>query len=436
MVRNPITSKELAMNPVDKHESFGSHLRRLSRRVVRGLVLPAFALTACDGLLDVELPGDLVESDLNDPAMATTLALSAQGDFECMFRNYVFTGGAWATEFLIANNSRPLLQVTSRSHDWIEAPQNSCDDILALWLPLNTARVQAENAVVRIQQFGDAVPNRDYLIGLSYAYAGYAYQLAGEAFCELAFDNGPLVTREETFRIAEQRFTSALEHARRSTDPDARSIVNMALVGRARARLNLGDAAGVVEDASQVDEGFVRYATASSTTGRRYNTVYVQNNEGRAVSIAPEYRGLTVDGVPDPRVRLEHYGEGTGFDNLTDMWGQTKYMSRGSPMPFSTWREAQLMIAEVEGGQTAVNIINRLRETFDLPPFSSTDEAEIRAQVREERRRELFLQGTRIGDKLRWNEPWATGVNQRGEPYSDRTCIPLVTQEILGNPHI
>lgn len=94
------------------------------------------------------------------------------------------------------------------------------------------------------------------------------------------------------------------------------------------------------------------------------------------------------------------------------------------------------MIAEVEGGQTAVNIINRLRETFDLPPFSSTDEEEIRAQVREERRRELFLQGTRIGDKLRWNEPWATGVNQRGEPYSDRTCIPLVTQEILGNPHI
>ena len=39
------------------------------------------------------------------------------------------------------------------------------------------------------------------------------------------------------------------------------------------------------------------------------------------------------------------------------MWGQLKYPDEGSDILFSTWREAQLMIAEVSGGQTAVGIV-------------------------------------------------------------------------------
>ena len=105
-------------------------------------------------------------------------------------------------------------------------------------------------------------------------------------------------------------------------------------------------------------------------------------------------------------------------------------------MPYASWREALLMIAEVQGGQEAVSIINRLRRTHNLPQFSSSDATAIREQVREERRRELWLQGTRIGDKLRWDEPWASGLTQRGEPYQNQQCVPLPTQERLGNPNL
>ena len=106
------------------------------------------------------------------------------------------------------------------------------------------------------------------------------------------------------------------------------------------------------------------------------------------------------------------------------------------------------MIAEVEGGQTAVDIINNLRATVGdlswvsdnpvLPEFSSTDPDEIRETVREERRRELFLQGgTRIGDMLRWGEPFVTGTNALGQQFAgDMTCIPLHPIERDTNPNV
>ncbi len=53
----------------------------------------------------------------------------------------------------------------------------------------------------------------------------------------------------------------------------------------------------------------------------------------------------------------------------------------------------------------------------------------------EERRRELYLQGTKIGDLLRVDIPgvstddFETGTNQRGNQYGTNTCYPLPDQE-------
>ena len=145
---------------------------------------------------------------------------------------------------------------------------------------------------------------------------------------------------------------------------------------------------------------------------------------------------MTVGGVHDPRVPTVFHGDGTGRDGRTEIWIQLKYGSLNDAIPFASWREAQLMIAEVQGGQGAVGVINRLRSTHKLPFFDSGDAEAIREQVREERRRELWLQGTRIGDKLRWKESWIAGVSPLGEPYSNLTCIPLPTQETNNNTNL
>jgi hypothetical protein len=164
--------------------------------------------------------------------------------------------------------------------------------------------------------------------------------------------------------------------------------------------------------------------------------VYVVNGAGRTYSVSSSYLNLTVGGVADPRVRVRDGGGATGFDRLTPIWYQLKYGSRAAPMPFATGREARLMIAEARGGQDAVAIINSLRATHNLPAFSSTDPAAIRAQVIEERRRELWMQGTRLGDMLRLNLPFPSGSLPRGSVYGTLTCMPMPDQERLGNENL
>ena len=314
----------------------------------------------------------------------------------------------------------------------------------------------AEKVVSADLEFDEAdVPDKTLFLAKSHAYAGYSYQLLGEAFCELTFDGGPSVTREATMRIAIDHFTTALDLANQLSSSEARSLGNMALVGRARAHLNLGEGPQVVVYASQVDAGFFRNAEMSASDSRRYNPIYMGlPPQSRTYAVHPSYANLEVGGVPDPRVPLVDEGLGTGFDAVTHMWGQAKFSDRAAPIQFASWREAQLMIAEVEGGPTAVGIINTLRATVadlpwvdaghpGLPQFASTDEAAISAEVWEERRRELLFQGTKLGDMLRVSIPgvvtddFETGINQRGDPYNDAaTCIPIMDQETLNNSNL
>jgi len=124
-----------------------------------------------------------------------------------------------------------------------------------------------------------------------------------------------------------------------------------------------------------------------------------------------------------------------GNDGVTPLWQQLKYTGETSPMPIATWNEAQLIMAEAEGGQGAVDAINRLHAAAALPPFTSSDPAAITAQVYEERRRELFLTGHRIFDMLRLNIPFDSGSDAKGQPFGSTSCLPLPDVEVLNNPN-
>ena len=412
-----------------------------------GLALAgAFLLTtaACDSLLDVDLPGQVEASELDNPGLAETLVLGSVADFECAFTSTSVATGLFADEWWTSSGLRNYNIWGSRNEEVRNFGATACEFFGShgTWRPLQTARFTALDAIDRIEGWDPAdVPNRDFLIAQAHAYAGYSILLLSETFCEVAFNSGPAESRESGFQRAEQQFTNAIERAQASGHADAANIRQMALVGRARARLNLGDQAGVESDASQVDRDFVHYATYATTSQRRRNKVVQRNNVTSDMSVHPRYRDLEIDGVPDPRVPVEVTG-GLGNDNVTTLALQQKFDSEAADKPMATGREAQLMLAEVRGGQAAVDIINDLRSDYDLPEFSSTDEAEIKRQVVEERRRELWMMGTRMGDMLRYTDDelsgltWETGNNQKGEPYSSLTCIPIQDAERNANPNI
>jgi hypothetical protein len=421
------------------------------------------AVGGCDSLLEVDLPGNVSAEVLNNPSFANILSVSAQSDFECAFSSYLWSMGLWTNDFHPQNITRTNQivhirgeAVKSVSQLGSAGAQPDCRQVNPppLYMPFHTARAQAQQAIDLITGFSDAaVPNKPLLLGRSQAYKGYSLLLLGESFCEITVNSGPVISREQAWDSATVAFTAALGHLGSLTSAEAQSLQNMARIGRARAALNRGDLAAVVSDAQSIPVGFRREVDRSDLSSHTWNRVF-EMTRTNAITPTDYYfvenprGGLRVGGVIDPRVPVEYRGFGIGIDGVTDVWRQLKYRGRGSKIPFATWREAQLMIAEAQGGQVAVDIINLLRTdprglhpelstaAFPLPQFQSNNEAEIRAQVLEERRRELWMQGTRLGDMIRNGEEFRSGLTPKGEEYGPFRCMPLPEREEQANPNI
>jgi hypothetical protein len=405
------------------------------RGQVIAVALALLPLAACKDILSVELPTRVPDAALNDPALASVLVQGAVADFECALANYTAATGLLTDELIDATGWIAVTMWDQRRifPDNTNLGSANCTTLgYGVYTPLQTARFQAADVAKRINGFPDAaVPNKSTLLATVAAIEGYAITLLGEGFCEIAIDGGPGLSRTQSLTMAEQRFTTAIGLA---TTANAQDILNLARVGRARVRLDLGKLAEAAADADLVPSAFVYNATYSSANDRRRNRIFFDSQTNLYLAVDPRFRNLTVGGVPDTRVRVAAATR-NGHDGITPLWLQQKYLSDAAPIAIASWREARLISAEVKGGQAAVNAINELRTAAGLPQFSSTDANEIRAQVLEERRRELFLDGHRLNDMLRLNLPFDTGTTFKGVPYGDTKCLPLPDAERLANPN-
>ena len=389
-------------------------------------------LEACQGVLDVSLPGKVPATALESPGLATTMVSGVQADFECAFSEYVHDTGLWSNELLNSSAFGEVVGWGARlsSYDSGILPCQSAAATLgnyALYVPLQTARVQAENAIKTLDGFTDAqVPTRTLLLSSANVYSGFTYTLLGEAYCQMATGPEPLITPAATLALAEARFTRAIDLAATANN---NTLLNAARVGRARVRLDLRNLAGAAGDAKLVTQTtFVFNATYATQPVRRYNTTVAAGTINAHESIAPEYRGLTIGTANDTRVPVVKDTRANGQDGLTPLWVQRRYTALDSPLPVATWDEAQLIIAEADPA-SAVKAINAIRTKYNLPAYTGTGS---KTDVQEERRRTLFLDGHRLGDMLRYGVPFATGKNQKGVSYGDLTCLPLPSSETSG----
>jgi hypothetical protein len=416
----------------------GSRTARIARRVVALATMATMpALAACDSLLDVDIPGAVTEDDLNDPALAVPLFNSGLGAFECAFGNYVATVGVLTEEYIVSS-----AWLNDNIWGWrgVETRQaaGTCSNNrnasgFGAYTPLQQARFMIESTMQRIAAFDPAaVPNLDQMITTLNAYAGYTYTLLGEGFCEMAIDQGPLMQPTEVLQRAEQFFTEAINRSGASSDPDVRLL---ALLGRARVRLNLGNHAGAAADAAEIPEGWRYDAQYSTIQGSRENRVYNVTVRNSFLSVSPNYRDLTVGGEPDPRVLAEFSGA-FGHDGTTEQWVQRKYTTADAPIPIASWEEAKLIRAEALGGMDAVNEINELRAAQGIAPLEDYDVDNMLPTILEERRRQLFSEGHRLNDMLRHNIPFPQGTNHKGQTYGPTTCMWLPDQERDTNPNL
>ena len=407
-------------------------------------------MAGCDMLdkaLSVDAPALVDAGDMSKPGAAPLLVSGSISDFECALGAYLEAGGMLGNELRDASVTAARFDRDSRTiRDTSPYGTGACtSNPPGIYRPLSTAIWTSANALELLKSWTDAeVENRQSLIAEAAAYSGYSHVLMGEGFCSSVITpEGPEVQPQAIFQAAEARFTEAISAADAAGNTDIR---NLALMGRARTRLNLGNNSGAAADARAVlasNPQYVKNATASSTSSRRYNRIGDAFFGGR-ITVDPSYYDLTVEGVPDTRVRVINT-DTNGHDGFTKIHVVAKYGesrsadNRNRPVPVASWREAHLIIAEAEGGQEAVNRVNILRNHHGLPEYGGgTSPAEIQALVIQERARELYLEGHHLNDLRRFNipnTPEAGAPYRQGGFYGNVRCFPVPRVEKDNNPN-
>ena len=429
----------------------------------RRIALAATALsvlsTACTEItsLKQENPGALSVETLYRPANAPLLVNGAIGDFECAFNRYVVGSGLFADEVSVAiaqtvnfdYDARRVNTNATYGTNNCSSPTPSPSQQPGIYTPLSVARATADTAAAKLEGWTDAeVPNRARLIGQAYAYAGYSLILLGESMCSAAINLGPEIQPPALFAEAVIRFTKSITAATTANDA---TTLNLARLGRARALLDLGggsNSATAAADAALIPATFVVNTSPDAVNTRRQNTVFITISQSSFSTVDPSFRNVLVPGgtTQDPRVvvtDLNRSGTATG----SRLFIPAKHAAVTSPIRIASYAEAQLIVAEQAA--TTGNLaeaeaaINRARaRTAGVPAYArpvGATTADLVTQIIEERRRELFMEGHRLGDMRRYGIAFAPAAGSAypfGGVYGTQTCFPLPDVERINNPTI
>jgi len=438
------------------------------KRTITAVAAFAVVASACSEItsLKQENPGLLSVETLYVPANAPLLVSGAISDFQCALNRYVAGSGLFTDELTVAisatanfdYDARRLLTNSTYGTNNCGSPTPSGVQQPGIYTPLSVARATADTAAVKLEGWTDAeVPNRNRLIAQAYTNAGFSLVLLGEGMCSAALNLGPEIQPPALFTEAVSRFTKSIAAATAAiaaapTDTAATTALNMSRLGRARALLDLGGAANLAAaaaDAALIPASFVALTSPNDLNTRRQNSIFVSIGQATAFStVEPSFRNVLVPGgtTQDPRVAvtdLNRPGTATG----SQLFIPAKHSAITSPVRIASYAEAQLIVAEnaaatgdLNGAVTAIN--NARSRTAGVPAYvlpAGATAADVKAQIIEERRRELSFEGHRLGDMRRYAIPFTPAAGtayQYGGVYGTQTCFPLPDVERINNPTI
>lgn len=437
---------------------------RRSRRgaTLLGAAVVLSALMACDSLLDVSSPSRIPAAPLENAANVVLLANGAKGDFDCALGSFIVVGGILTDELEDATQTAARWIVDRRAVPGDGGERYAANGCTTggTYIPINQARESADNVIRILQSATDAdMPpgvSRDSLVAVMSAYGGYARVMLGEMFCSSVVSTlnpdgtitfGTELTPEQMFASADSMFSQAITLAQASGD---QVTLNMAYVGRARARLDMGNYPDAAADAALVPAGFEYDADQSTINDVRTNRVWDESNlTSVASSVGPRYQDMrypaTPSGTLDPRVKAVQLNAPPLTNGLVQ-WVQLKYDNGAAPLPIARGVEAQLIIAEADARANdtdgAIGIIDDLHADAGLPAYSgATDQASVLAAVIDERSRALFLEGQRLYDVIRndiqLDPPQGAAYRNGGQygPSGAGLCLLLPDNEKQGNPN-
>lgn len=453
----------------------GATMKTMNRYLSKGIRFAAagmvVATAACsfDEVLTVDNPDELIEASLNNPRFVDVLVASVVGDFaEALDDPFIWRGSMFTDETLTGINWEQTARLNERIVQFDEG------DADLMFTEISRARVQGDSVSGRLKNLLDD-PSTDERLAKTLAFAGYSYILMADAMCEAAI-NGEATLRSpvDLYGVAVQRFQEALPIAQAS---GATEIENLIYVGLSRAHLNLGNYNDVVTNAQQVPEDF-RYYAEYSDADPAVENVLAGRTQGsnHSLSVHPKFLanpneyGTDYDQTPDltdPRVQHDAAWR-FGHNQLTQiytpfaplMWstynGETladggspsdlRTENDGADIAFASGLEAmhnmmEAMDAQSPGSAAVQDFVND-RRAFGNQAAVTLTGAALTDELRNQRGRDLFLAGYRLGDLRRWlrngDDLFPTGQHPVTEwgSYGTATCFPLPLEEYEGNENL
>ena len=378
-------------------------------------VLTASAACSIDKILKVQDLDVATPGSLNTAAALPILLGGAVSNFHAA---YIGTGnvnessgqigyGGLLSDELRSSDTFPTRNQVDQRTIQLDNGSNESQFIL-----LSQARAAAQIATTKYRALDPSDPG----MALAYALDGYSTILFGEDYCSgVPFSTltdagatvyGQPLTTTQIFERAVAKFDSAL-----GAPGVTAQYKNLALVGKARAQLDLGQYAAAGATAAQVTAGFVYNIESSITTSNQYNGVYTFNINTKRLTLSDTEgtNGLDFLSSNDPRVTWKDTSS-QAFDKTTNLIVQRKYGKRDSPAVLASYTEAQLIVAEAAlaaGNYAGVNgtlqILNALRATVPgLAPLTAAVGATAQQdQLFRERAFWLYLTAHRLGDLRR-----------------------------------
>lgn len=429
------------------------------------LFATAGALTGCDDFLKATNPGAVEEWQLEQESYLTVLSNGVLGAFQPAVNYMAHYSGVFTDELTSSHVFRQ-----NRELDIREVDENN-GTAAGIYTRLQRSRFMADTVTSRLKVMLKEEAARDLRVARSLAVAGYSYTLLGEAMCAAPVNLSAPKSPDELQTIALARFDEAIQVAQAARAHNAAispqttatkrlvagadSVLNLARVGAARAALDRGDKALAVQYAKDVPASFAYhvYYVESDVDGTLANGFYnVASTPAGAGARSINLAFTPFENMDDPRIPRE-------MQTISNWRGS--YPVPKTTRPYSNWSpdrvvdwtrtvsmelasglEARYVLAEAGAMSQAelLAFINERRAVGKQAPIAGGN---LQAELREQRARDFFLSGRRLGDLRRYKDKYGVDLWQRGEypftttgeTYGEQFCLPIPQSELDGNPN-
>jgi hypothetical protein len=428
-------------------------------------LVSTLALGACDGLLDVNNPNNLVEESIQQPAAASAVVNGAQARVARAV-SFIWQPYLVASDEFYWIGSRDAW--LSLDQGFVSDPNNEFTD--GAFPPLGDARWMADLAVETLQGHVANTPSAKMRTDLARAnlYAGIIYMVIGEVQEDYAFsdktEDGAPIGPDQMFTVLDKSIAyldAAVTGAQALGDND---LLLRATAVRARAKhsravwdkLNPSASGtnGVTGSAGAAADALAAIGLAGGITADwnydfNYSAGTVGNDMAGWINDRKENQvGLTLVNVDaandiasiklmDPVANVED----PAFKKRLEHWKSGPFNSKGSqysPLTVVSTRLLHLIAAEdaLSKGDNAgfATHINHVRAMDGLTPYAG----QIPAQdmLVHERRANTFVMGLRLADMYRFGIKDARWEGQGEALSKPGTMLPITIIEIRANCYL